>query len=250
MKIRRGDILYADLGGQYQGSMQGGMRPVVVVSNNMANKHSTVITVVPLSTKIFKKKNLPTHVFVSAYRAEGLEQHSIAICEQVTALDMAGLLRTWERSTRKPLQGSPRRCRYRWGYMISITDKKSKAGRSVPAFYIQRFVCHRTICKLNRMKQAEDRRTKVLDISEEKLDAMAAVDIRTVDINTLTDIRNIKIDTKLPVEEKLDSFARQTNNIYVHRMGDYVVKVRFQKEGASIDDKMEEYLRHLAEIHI
>jgi len=42
----------------------------------------------------------------------------------------------------------------------------------------------------------------------------------------------------------------QTNNIYVHRMGDYVIKVRFQKEGASIDDKMEEYLRHLAEIHI
>ncbi|MFQ9609618.1 MAG: DUF6870 family protein [Lachnospira sp.] len=134
--------------------------------------------------------------------------------------------------------------------MISITDKKSKAGRSVPAFYIQRFVCHRTICKLNRIKQAEDRRTKVLDISEEKLDAMTAVDIRTVDINTLTDIRDIKIDTKLPVEEKLASFARQTNNIYVHRMGDYVIKVRFQKEGASIDDKMEEYLRHLAEIHI
>lgn len=90
----------------------------------------------------------------------------------------------------------------------------------------------------------------MLDKSEEKLDAMAAVDIRTVDINTLTDIRDIKIDTKLPVEEKLASFARQTNNIYVHRMGDYVVKVRFQKEGASIDDKMEEYLRHLAEIHI
>lgn len=88
MKIRRGDILYADLGGQYQGSM----RPVVVVSNNMANKHSTVITVVPLSTKIFKKKNLPTHVFVSAYRAEGLEQHSIALCEQVTALDYGRII--------------------------------------------------------------------------------------------------------------------------------------------------------------
>ena len=86
MKIRRGDILYADLGGQYQGSMQGGMRPVVVVSNNMANKHSTVIT------KIFKKKNLPTHVFVSAYRAEGLEQHSIALCEQVTALDYGRII--------------------------------------------------------------------------------------------------------------------------------------------------------------
>lgn len=96
MKIRRGDILYADLGGQYQGSMQGGMqggmRPVVVVSNNMANKHSTVITVVPLSTKILKKKNLPTHVFVLAYRAEGLEQHSIALCEQVTALDYGRII--------------------------------------------------------------------------------------------------------------------------------------------------------------
>jgi mRNA-degrading endonuclease toxin of MazEF toxin-antitoxin module len=86
MKIRRGDILYADLGVQYQGSTQGGMRPVVV-SNNMANKHSTVLTVVPLSTKIYKKRSLPTHVFISAYKTEGLDQHSIALCEQVTALN-------------------------------------------------------------------------------------------------------------------------------------------------------------------
>lgn len=92
MKIRRGDILYVDLGVQYQGSIQGSMRPVVVVSNNMANKHSTVITVVPLSTKINKKRNLPTHVFVSAYKSEGLEQHSIALCEQVTALDYSRII--------------------------------------------------------------------------------------------------------------------------------------------------------------
>ena len=44
MKIERGDILYADLGVQYQGSMQGGMRPVVVVSNNQANRYSTLRT--------------------------------------------------------------------------------------------------------------------------------------------------------------------------------------------------------------
>lgn len=88
------------------------------------------------------------------------------------------------------------------------------------------------------------------DISDERLDEMASVDVRTVDINTLTDIRDIEIDTTLPVEEKLASLARQTNNIYIYRMGDYVVKVRFQKEGPGIDDKMEEYLRHLAEIQI
>lgn len=87
MKINRGDILYVDLGMQYQGNIQGGMRPVVVVSNNRANEHSTVITVVPLSTKIYKKRNLPTHVFISAYKTRGLDQHSIALCEQVTALN-------------------------------------------------------------------------------------------------------------------------------------------------------------------
>ena len=86
----------------------------------------------------------------------------------------------------------------------------------------------------------------MLNITDAELDAMAAVDVRTVDINTLTDIRDIKIDTNLSVEEKLASFAAQTNNIYVHRVGDYVVKVSFQKEGPGIDDKMEEYLRHLA----
>lgn len=90
----------------------------------------------------------------------------------------------------------------------------------------------------------------MLDITDEELDAMETVDVRTVDINTLTDIRDIKIDTKLPVEKKLALFVKQTNNLFIHRIGDYVVKVRFQKEGPTIDDKMEEYLRHLAEIHI
>lgn len=90
----------------------------------------------------------------------------------------------------------------------------------------------------------------MFDITDQELDAMEAVDIRTVDINTLTDIRDIRIDTKLPVEKKLELFAGQTKNLFVHRIGDYVVKVRFQKEGPTIDDKMEEYLRHLAEIHI
>ena len=90
----------------------------------------------------------------------------------------------------------------------------------------------------------------MLRITEEELDAMEAVDIRTVDINALTDIREIQIDTGLPVEKKLALFAEQTNNLFLHRIGDYIVKVRFQKEGPDINDKMEKYLRHLAEIYI
>lgn len=89
-----------------------------------------------------------------------------------------------------------------------------------------------------------------MGLSRERLMEMRAADIRTVDISTLTDLRDVEIDTSQPVRKKLDEFARQVNNVYVNRIGDYVVKVRFQENGATIDDKMAEYLRRLAEIHI
>lgn len=90
----------------------------------------------------------------------------------------------------------------------------------------------------------------IAGISAEKLEEMAAVDVRTVDISTLTDLRDIKINTKDPVSRKLASFAEQTNNLYVNRIGDYVVKVRYQKEGPTIDEKMEEYIRRLSEAYV
>lgn len=55
MKIRRGDIIIADLG-QHETSIQSGIRPCVVMSNNMANRYSPVITVVSLTLKIHKKE--------------------------------------------------------------------------------------------------------------------------------------------------------------------------------------------------
>ena len=54
----------------------------------------------------------------------------------------------------------------------------------------------------------------MLNITEEELDAMEAVDIRTVDINTLTDLRDIRIDTKLPVEKKL-ALLRNRQTIFL-----------------------------------
>ncbi len=89
-----------------------------------------------------------------------------------------------------------------------------------------------------------------MGLTKETLDQMAAVDVRTVDISALTDLRDIEIDTSLPVEKKLDAFAKQAANVYVNRIGEYVVKVRFQESGASIDDKMSEYLRRMSEIYI
>nr|WP_296460512.1 hypothetical protein [uncultured Acetatifactor sp.] len=89
-----------------------------------------------------------------------------------------------------------------------------------------------------------------MNLTKEMLSEMARTDIRTVDISELTDLRDIHIDTSQPVEKKLAAFAGQTKNVYVNRIGDYVVKVTFQESGATIDDKMAEYLRRLSEIYI
>ena len=89
-----------------------------------------------------------------------------------------------------------------------------------------------------------------MNLTKEMLSEMARTDIRTVDISELTDLRDIHIDTSQPVEKKLVAFAGQTKNVYVNRIGDYVVKVTFQESGATIDDKMAEYLRRLSEIYI
>ena len=89
-----------------------------------------------------------------------------------------------------------------------------------------------------------------MNLTKEMLSEMARTDIRTVDISELTDLRDIHIDTSQPVEKKLAAFAGQTKNVYVNRIGDYVVKVTFQESGATIDDKMAEYLRRLSEINI
>lgn len=89
-----------------------------------------------------------------------------------------------------------------------------------------------------------------MKLTKEILSEMAQTDIRTVDISELTDLRDIEINTSQPVEQKLATFADQTKNVYVNRIGDYVVKVRFQEIGATIDDKMSEYLRRLSEIYI
>lgn len=86
--------------------------------------------------------------------------------------------------------------------------------------------------------------------STEELERMAAVDIRTVDINSLSDIRDIQISTKKPVAVKLSEFDSQSSNRYIHRIGDWTVKVVHQKTGPDIDDKMLEYVRRLAEIYI
>ena len=87
--MKQYEIWMADIPAAANSHVQYGRRPVVIVSNDAANTHSPVVTVVPLTSRL-KKHQLPTHVYLDG---QGLDRASIALCEQVTALDTSCLLR-------------------------------------------------------------------------------------------------------------------------------------------------------------
>ncbi len=88
---KRGDIYYVDFGQEIDTNKQKGVRPAVIVSNNKANEHSPVITVVPMTSKIYKKRFLPTHVLVPPSYGSGLERTSLALVENVDSIDKKDL---------------------------------------------------------------------------------------------------------------------------------------------------------------
>ncbi|WP_026478183.1 type II toxin-antitoxin system PemK/MazF family toxin [Alkaliphilus transvaalensis] len=88
---KRGDVYFVDFGDNKKSKKQLGVRPVVIVSNNKANIHSPVITIVPLTSRI-KKKFLPTHVYIPASSGSGLKSPSVALAEQVDSIDKNRLL--------------------------------------------------------------------------------------------------------------------------------------------------------------
>lgn len=81
----RGSIYYANLPID-NGCVQGGCRPVVIVSNNINNKFNSVVTVVPLTSKV--KRDMPTHVKIKHHK---LKEESTALCEQILTVDKNSL---------------------------------------------------------------------------------------------------------------------------------------------------------------
>ena len=79
--------------------------------------------------------------------------------------------------------------------------------------------------------------------TKEELEAMKNVDVRTVDIDTLRDIRDVKINTDLPKEERILDFIRQIGNPYCYRHGKYVVKISFTDTDVTLEQRMLSYLR-------
>ena len=83
MKVKRGDIFYADLS-PVVGSEQGGVRPVLVVQNDIGNKYSPTVIIAAITSQMNKVK-LPTHVEVSA--EFGLPKNSVVLLEQIITID-------------------------------------------------------------------------------------------------------------------------------------------------------------------
>ena len=87
MIIKRGDIFYADLN-PVVGSEQGGVRPVLIVQNDIGNTHSPTVIVVPITSSKVKSK-LPTHLNLS--EPKFLIDGSITLAEQIRTIDKARL---------------------------------------------------------------------------------------------------------------------------------------------------------------
>lgn len=82
--IKRGDIFYADLS-PVVGSEQGGIRPVIIIQNDVGNRYSPTVIVAAITSQINKAK-LPTHVEISS-EEYGLNKDSVVLLEQVRTLD-------------------------------------------------------------------------------------------------------------------------------------------------------------------
>lgn len=84
VNIRRGDIYYADLS-PVVGSEQGGMRPVLIVQNDVGNRHSPTVIAAAITSKMSKTR-LPTHIDIYAEKA-GLAKDSVVLLEQIRTID-------------------------------------------------------------------------------------------------------------------------------------------------------------------
>jgi mRNA interferase MazF len=84
MTVKRGDIYYADLS-PVVGSEQGGIRPVLIVQNDVGNRYSPTVIAAAITSQKYKTQ-LPTHISVNANNC-GLQKDSIVLLEQVRTLD-------------------------------------------------------------------------------------------------------------------------------------------------------------------
>ena len=88
MVIKRGDMFYADLS-PVIGSEQGGVRPVLIIQNDVGNKHSPTVIAAAITSQTGKNK-LPTHIEIGI-QGSGLKTDSVVLAEQIRTIDKSRL---------------------------------------------------------------------------------------------------------------------------------------------------------------
>ncbi len=85
------DIFYANLSRNTINSEQGGVRPVIIIQNDIGNKYSPTVLILPITSEI-KKENLPTHCILHKSLKNGLKVDSMVLAEQIRVIDKSRLL--------------------------------------------------------------------------------------------------------------------------------------------------------------
>lgn len=88
MQIKRGDMFYADLS-PVVGSEQGGVRPVLIIQNDLGNKYSPTVIAAAITSQTNKTK-LPTHIEIKG-DSQGLKSNSVVLTEQIRTIDKSRL---------------------------------------------------------------------------------------------------------------------------------------------------------------
>ncbi len=88
MIVKRGDMFYADLS-PVVGSEQGGIRPVLIIQNDMGNKYSPTVIAAAITSQTGKNR-LPTHIEIDT-QTSGLKSNSVVLAEQIRTIDKSRL---------------------------------------------------------------------------------------------------------------------------------------------------------------
>ena len=128
---RRGDLYLANLGVPV-GSKLGGVRPVVVLQNDVGNYYAPTITIAPLTSKIKKKRKQPTHFFLR--KAKGLAKPSMVLAEQLDTCDKICVIRYLGRVSKGQMRGIDEAVRIQLGYYIpEQAEKKRQVSKQLVA---------------------------------------------------------------------------------------------------------------------
>ncbi|MGN0314372.1 MAG: type II toxin-antitoxin system PemK/MazF family toxin [Fusicatenibacter sp.] len=125
---RRGDLYLANLG-KPVGSQQGGVRPVVVLQNDVGNYYAPTITIAPLTSKVEKKKKQPTHFYLR--KAKGLQRPSMVLAEQMGTYDKSCIIRYIGRVSKGQMRGIDNAVKNQLGFFISEYTERNIHRNSI-----------------------------------------------------------------------------------------------------------------------